>query len=321
MSKRTEREIVLLYMSALTAAVISPFVLIRFLSGDIVMAIADAIIVILMSIFFLYVYKTHKVALASLLMSLLLIAIIIAFITVHGLSIIYWYYPLVLAIFYLNHQRTAIILCVVSTVTITLLLYPTTNFAEVSVIFVSMLLTSIFSFVIFRSYKGVQAKLKLLATTDPLTSTGNRRALDSELNKAILSQERQKKTMCLILLDLDNFKKINDTYGHLIGDDILVTLTKLLVNNIRMLDTLYRYGGEEFIIAPLYVDLKTAAIIAEDMRAVVEEHVFTDDISMTLSLGVAQFNDKETPSQWIARADAALYIAKDSGRNKVYLAE
>jgi len=321
MIKRTEREIVLLYMSAIAATVISSFALIRFLSGDIAMVIADVIIATLMLTFFLYVYKTHKVVCASLLMSLFLIAIMIAFITIRGSSIIYWYYPIILTIFYLNHERTAIVLCLVSTVIITLLLFPTTHIAEVSVIFVSMLLTNIFSFVIFRSYKNVQEKLTLLATTDSLTSAGNRRALDNDLSNAVLSQARKKQPMCLILLDLDHFKRINDNYGHLIGDDILVAISKLLINNTRVLDTFYRYGGEEFIIAPLFVDLKAAGEIAEKLRVIVENYIFPSTISVTISLGVAQFQEGEKPADWINRADSALYLAKNSGRNKVCLAE
>jgi len=321
MIKRTEREVVLLYMSAIAAAVISSFALIRFLSGDMQIAIADAIIATLMLTFFVYVYKTHKVERASLLMSLFLITIMIAFIATRGASIIYWYYPIILAIFYLNHQSTAIMLCLVSTVIITLLLFPITHIAEVSVIFVSMLLTNIFSFVIFRSYKNVQEKLTLLATTDSLTSAGNRRALDNDLTNAVLSQARKKQPMCLILLDLDHFKKINDNYGHLIGDDVLVALSKLLISNTRVLDAFYRYGGEEFIIAPLFVDLKAAGTIAEKLRVIVENYVFPSSISVTISLGVAQFHEGEKLADWISRADSALYLAKSSGRNKVSLAE
>jgi len=137
----------------------------------------------------------------------------------------------------------------------------------------------------------------------------------------VLSQARKKQPMCLILLDLDHFKRINDNYGHLIGDDILVAISKLLINNTRVLDTFYRYGGEEFIIAPLFVDLKAAGEIAEKLRVIVENYIFPSTISVTISLGVAQFQEGEKPADWINRADSALYLAKNSGRNKVCLAE
>ena len=121
----------------------------------------------------------------------------------------------------------------------------------------------------------------------------------------------------LLLLDLDFFKKINDQHGHAAGDMVLVEVVRLMKSNTRALDALFRYGGEEFIIVPLYVELAEACIIAEKLRVIIEQHQFVNNIQLTVSMGVAQYRLNESAETWIARADAALYLAKESGRNRV----
>ena len=154
-----------------------------------------------------------------------------------------------------------------------------------------------------------------------MTQVGNRRALNRDLSDLIISQQREKYVMCLILFDLDFFKKINDNYGHAVGDEILISVCKLVVKNTRVFDALYRYGGEEFIILPLKVDLLTTATLAEKLRFMVESHQYPLDVHVTISLGVAQYQSGETSQEWIRRADSALYLAKSTGRNKVCLAD
>jgi diguanylate cyclase (GGDEF)-like protein len=91
----------------------------------------------------------------------------------------------------------------------------------------------------------------------------------------------------------------------------------VLRSNTRALDTLFRYGGEEFVIVPLKVDLASGMIVAEKLRLLVAQHQYVNDLKITISIGVAQYRVGETAEAWIARADAALYKAKDAGRNKV----
>ena len=181
----------------------------------------------------------------------------------------------------------------------------------------SLLLTSIFSYMIFSNYRITNEKLILLATIDPLTLCGNRRALKDKLADLISDQQRQASVVSLLLLDLDFFKKINDQHGHAAGDMVLVEVVRLMKSNTRALDALFRYGGEEFIIVPLYVELAEACIIAEKLRVIIEQHQFVNNIQLTVSMGVAQYRLNESSEAWIARADAALYLAKESGRNRV----
>ena len=170
----------------------------------------------------------------------------------------------------------------------------------------------------FRAYTNKQRELALLATIDPLTASGNRRLLGTKLSDVIANQSREQYSICLLLLDLDGFKEINDEYGHAIGDQIIISVCKLVKEHTRVLDSLYRYGGDEFIIAPLSMNLKTAKKLAEKIRHVVENHKFIHDIKLTLSIGVSEYNIGDTPESWISRADISLYKAKNNGRNKVY---
>jgi diguanylate cyclase (GGDEF)-like protein len=170
----------------------------------------------------------------------------------------------------------------------------------------------------FRAYNNKQHELALLATIDPLTSSGNRRLLETKLSEVITNQSRVQYSMCLILLDLDGFKDINDEYGHAVGDQILISLCDLVKEHTRAVDSLYRYGGDEFIIAPLNMSLETAKYLAEKICYIVENHEFIHNIKLTLSIGVSEYEIDDTAESWISRADTSLYKAKKNGRNKVY---
>ena len=117
---------------------------------------------------------------------------------------------------------------------------------------------------------------------------------------------------------MDGFKAINDEHGHTAGDEILITVCKLIDDHTRVLDSLYRYGGDEFIILPLNMTLDAAKKLAENIRYIVEDHDFIHDIKLTLSIGVSEFSVNDTPESWIKRSDKSLYKAKEGGRNRVY---
>ncbi len=121
----------------------------------------------------------------------------------------------------------------------------------------------------------------------------------------------------MILRDLDNFKDINDNYGHAAGDNILIKVCELIAQHTRLVDSLYRYGGDEFIITPLNMSAKTARALAEKIRHVIEKYEFIQNIKLTLSIGVAEYREHDSLESWISRADAALYKAKAS-RNSVF---
>ena len=157
------------------------------------------------------------------------------------------------------------------------------------------------------------------AFRDPLTGLNNRAALDNDLEQELDFANRHNLALSIIILDLDNFKDINDTYGHIAGDDVLKKLAICMAECIRRSDIIYRYGGEEFVVLLRNTSTAGARLLAERIRKAVKKLVSKHnnlEIRVTASLGVATLKSNETKSNFIQRADAALYQAKEAGRNK-----
>ncbi|WP_211665247.1 GGDEF domain-containing protein [Leucothrix arctica] len=160
-------------------------------------------------------------------------------------------------------------------------------------------------------------ELKRLSVTDPLTQAYNRLKLDEVLSKELERSVRDKKPLSIILLDIDKFKHVNDTYGHQVGDSVLVALTQALLKNIQSTDVLGRWGGEEFLIILPNTSLENAVVQAEKLRLLIEFMCFDTVGKVTASLGVSCSVDDGTECSLIERADKALYKAKEAGRNCV----
>jgi diguanylate cyclase (GGDEF)-like protein len=164
----------------------------------------------------------------------------------------------------------------------------------------------------FGQIRHQTGKLRVLAGTDPLTGTANRRAWDDELSTAVEHAEFDGRPMSVALLDLDDFKGYNDTYGHQAGDRLLKEVSAAWQAILRMSDVLARIGGDEFAVLLPGCSLETAAHIAERLRAAVP--------AANCSVGVASWDRVETVEELLARADAALYEAKEGGRGQVVVA-
>ena len=163
-------------------------------------------------------------------------------------------------------------------------------------------------------------KLDSRATTDPLTGLFNRGKFDRVFAAEITRARRYNSPLSLIMFDVDHFKRINDTYGHLAGDAVLIELSRYVRTRLRDSDVLARWGGEEFIILCPGNDSATACQLAESLRAAIEALQFDKTGAITCSFGVAQIDDDEAPESLMARTDDALYRAKSMGRNRVELA-
>jgi len=318
MTERGMSEKVLLSLNLLGSISIFPFALLRWYHGDITLAIVDGIISITLLVFFAYIFITRKTAVIKMLNAIFLVIAFLTSIAIKGPSQILWVAPVIIAIYYLVPIKYASIINTILLSIMLIIVFPHTDLIEFITIISTTGLTVSLSFVTFRSYDNIQRELSLLATIDPLTASGNRRLLETKLSEVIANQSREQQPICLILLDLDDFKEINDEYGHAVGDKILIAVCNLVKEHTRVLDSLYRYGGDEFIITPLSMSLKTAKQLAEKVRDIVDNHTFIHDIKITLSIGVSEYNINDTPESWIGRADVSLYKAKNGGRNKVY---
>lgn len=162
----------------------------------------------------------------------------------------------------------------------------------------------------------------MLATTDPLTSIYNRRYMNEFLVKEAERSRRTERNFSVVVTDVDDFKKINDTYGHASGDIVLKEIVGGMIKTTREYDTLGRYGGEEFLLILPEVDKATAIVVCERLRRNIEEHEIEladgDRISVTASFGIASFGeDGSAPDDLLVKADERLYKAKRAGKNRV----
>jgi diguanylate cyclase (GGDEF)-like protein len=156
------------------------------------------------------------------------------------------------------------------------------------------------------------------ALQDNLTGLGNRTAYEKSLQREIELAQRQKTPLSLVIIDIDNFKAINDAYGHSTGDCALKTLADTINQTLRRSDIAFRFGGEEFVLLLSNSDAEAASIVAERLRTAVAETLCHDGrhgFGFTISLGVAQLADEEQSYHLFERADMALYQAKQTGRN------
>ena len=164
------------------------------------------------------------------------------------------------------------------------------------------------------------ARLEPLATTDQLTGLYNRHYFTSELVKQINTWRRHQQSLTIIILDIDYFKKVNDTYGHLAGDYALKSLAKICKSQLRDIDTLARIGGEEFAILLPTTSVNGGMQIAERIRKVAEDYEYEyegNTFHMTVSLGIAELTDETwSITEFIGAADDMLYKAKHAGRNR-----
>ena len=164
--------------------------------------------------------------------------------------------------------------------------------------------------------KVFEAELRNLAVTDALTGVWNRRH-GTELLAADLSARRPGQALSLLMLDIDHFKTINDTFGHQAGDHVLIEIASRLRRSLRGNDMVARWGGEEFVVLLRDCVLSDALRLAEDIRAAIAEVPFGALGSLTVSVGAAEVRADEDLTSWLGRADQALYRAKRAGRNEV----
>ena len=174
---------------------------------------------------------------------------------------------------------------------------------------------------------GVYAEILKYASFDALTGLNNRRQFEMRLGQEVATAKRKKTDLSCIMIDIDHFKNVNDTYGHAVGDFVLSNVAKMITGAIREYDIPSRYGGEEFCILLPHTKVNEARIVAERLRKTVENTVLDiqsvcetecENFSVTISMGVNEYDQSYTTTDQIYKnADKALYRAKKSGRNRV----
>ena len=315
--KRTTEEVIVLSMSAICVIGLVPFAAIRFISGDILVAIVDTLGFSITTGIFIYVYRTRRLGYSGLLLTLLANGGMVVITLKHGADNIYFFYPTLVAAFYLVEPKKALLICALAIGAISPVLFETREPIQLLQFLFSMLGCVLFAFVFSSQSQKQRDQLVQLSTIDALTGAGNRRALDDRLRSEIEIYKRTGNSMSVILLDFDNFKEINDERGHAAGDELLVRISSVIMDRIRTTDSLFRYGGDEFVVFAASTDLQTSSQLAEDLRALVDADESVSGYRVSISLGVAEYQRDESMADWLGRADAALFESKRTGRNRV----
>jgi diguanylate cyclase (GGDEF)-like protein len=321
----TERRSVASYLPLILSAAgafgVFPFMILRYMQGEWLAAIIDTIIVVGFLGLGTYVYLTRRVAVASIAISIFCIAGVLSTVYVIGPHQVYWAYPAIMAVFYLVRPRIAIALVAITVAALVPRLIGNADTHSTTTVLITIIVMSSFAFAFSLITNRQREQLIRLATRDPLTGARNRRALDEKLKDVVHGFKRSGSSASLLLLDLDHFKKVNDAHGHAVGDQILKRVTEIINLRIRVTDSLYRVGGEEFVVVLEDQALERAAHLSEQLRTLVEANELAPEKSVTISLGVAELRRDESANEWLRRADEALYCAKREGRNSTRLAD
>lgn len=276
----------------------------------------------------------YKISSRTVLLCLLVLMIYLVHTGGHAQTGPLWMYIVPpVAFFFGGLKRGVVVILTFVTIVATMLFYPDEVLLSVSythefktrLIYSFLTVASLFAFYEYsrqESYKDIQElshKFERQARQDSLTNLPNRRGMIEHLEYEFNRSRRSKQEMSVLLCDVDNFKNVNDTYGHDFGDQVLTTIADIFQRAMRKQDIVARWGGEEFLFLLPETNAKDAFILAEKIRQKVSEHAFSNNgqsITVTVSLGVSPVNDDVNVQQAISLADHFLYQAKAHGRNK-----
>ncbi|MEO0574567.1 MAG: GGDEF domain-containing protein [Pseudomonadota bacterium] len=315
--KRTTEALIILAMTGASSLAIFPFAVTRLMQGDLLLAGFDFALVAGLAAVGAYVHKTHRTELGANIVSILGVGAIVGTVYIKGVEQVFWMYPTILVVFYLLTPIRAVFASVIATTLLMPVLLTANDTMFLMTTITTIGLTAAFAFAFSSQTLRQREQLIHLATKDPLTGAGNRRALGTKLREIIAQHQREPVTASLLLLDLDHFKRVNDQYGHAAGDLVLVGLVQVIEQRIRETDSVYRIGGEEFLIVAERMDDAAAQLLAEDLRVLVAAARLAETHPVTVSVGVAQLGPGENADDWLRRGDNALYEAKDRGRDCV----
>ena len=310
-----------LILSDAAALGVLPFAIRRFMHGEWLAGIIDVILIVGFLALGTYVFRTRRVRLASVVLAVLAVGGVLATVYLNGPQQVYWVFPALVGVFYLIRLREAIACALITLFALIPPMLAADNPLETTTALIAIVITSVLAVAFSMITNRQRTQLLKLATKDPLTGAGNRRALDTKLRDVVNVFQRTGTPASLLMLDLDHFKTVNDLLGHAAGDQILKNVTEIINLRIRVTDSLYRIGGEEFVVVLEGADIEHAAHLAEQLRTLVDANELVPEHTVTISLGVAELRKSESPYDWLHRADEAMYRAKDAGRNSTSVSD
>lgn len=313
-------------VGGIASCTLLPYALYRLATGSYLVALVDLLMITVSTVSVWMAWRTGDTEKPGFLMAVVFCFGAVLVCLKLGQDVLFWIYPLMVFIFFLVAPIKALLLLLLMVSAIVSL-----HFAEQSSIFnnsfqllafiTTTVITSIFAYIFAYRTHLQRQELRHLATTDPLTGAATRHSLTDELTEAIEQYQQKNILSGLMLLDLDHFKRINDNFGHQSGDQILSQLVPLLKQMIRQQDSVFRYGGEEFVLLIKDIQLADLHRLAEKIRhAVWHQLTLPDGSALTTSIGLATVQHATDWESWLQNADVALYQAKHQGRNQVVIA-
>jgi len=314
--ERTSREYIIITLSLFSAVAIFPFIVHRLIIEDWFMAGLDTLLMSASAIIFVYTLKTRKIEYPSLALATLFVIGELATVTVKGPSQIFWAFPCTVGIYYLVSLPRAIAMNMFVILAFFILLQRSMPGIELAAFTLALVATNSFT-IVFAVRNQIQKKqLEKLTLKDPLTGANNRRAFEYYLAEVNLQGEREHREQSIMLLDIDDFKAVNDEHGHLTGDEVLSRMVTLVQTQLHTEEKIYRIGGDEFAIAPLKMSLENTCAFANRIGKIIQHSNLNENLGVTVSIGVATLKPDETANDWAQRADHAMYSAKRDGKNK-----
>lgn len=317
-NSRLEEDIMMV-QGALGVLAIFPFAVCRILLGEWVMVILDVLIVSGIVSLGIYGRNGENFKTVSTLFTLMYTSGMLAVVLIKGPDMLFWAYPTAIGGYFMVRLKVAISISIFSAVAISALVYESLSGIQLSGFIVTYTLVCLFSYFFAARMKQDKRRLAEQATIDPLTGANNRRALDDAIESRVSLYSRRAAPVSIVIIDIDYFKRINDEYGHAVGDLFLRRFVEFLNSVVRKSEVLFRFGGEEFVLLA-EGSLEEANNLSEQIRGAFENTRLIPDHPVTMSIGVAELGKNEAAREWMKRADDALYLAKSLGRNRVCLA-
>ena len=307
-------------VSALGACVLLPFIVMHLLGGRWLMAGVNLVIAGLLAATAWVMRQGRPAPVPFWVMGWALAAAVVVSVVKQGVAGVLWSYPAMFIGYFILHRRLATVLGAVITVGVTTACALALDAALSVRVFASLAFVMLMINVVLNVIGDLQQALVTQTITDPLTGAYNRRHMDAQLGRHVHSRQ-EAEPHALLVIDIDHFKRINDTHGHDVGDQVLRKVVTAVSSRKRRSDLLFRMGGEEFVLLLPGASIDQAQRVAEELRLRLAMADLLPGEPVTVSIGVSALRQGQTADGWIKSADAALYRAKRSGRNRVVLAE
>lgn len=312
------RERLMFRFAIVFISIFSVLMIFNFIKGytSLGMAIGCFLVIAILNALAIYFKKSVPIAKAAFLVGL---AGVVGFAFVNlGIYGTYWTFPAVLFISISVSHRQAKIYTAIFFVYVCALSFSLLGFGLALRAVTGLLITIIFMNIFLGIIEKLQEKLVEQSLRDPLTGAFNRRQMVSSLEEAIERKHRTRTPASILIFDIDNFKSINDNYGHSVGDHVLKEFVSIVSKRARRLDQLFRIGGEEFMLFLPDTPESGAMTVAEEICSLISNADFIEDCAVTVSIGLSELQAGETVDEWMKHGDNALYLAKENGRNQVF---